>query len=305
MTNNMGKKIDIKSSSIEKGLEIAKSFVDKLIIPSIEETGLLMKDQITMWRFKNQVKMLNKAKVYCEKHNIQSKKISLKVLAPLLEFSSLEEEEVMQDKWSILLSNLIDSAQNIENHVFPYILSQLSTDEFLPLEKVYNSCVSRRESLIPELDKFRNEKIEKDEQLKKEVASLTKDIEKQKQIQGESWSTSIWELESKKSELERSLRSLEYEEYKIQYSIKRSEVVSEDSFKDFEMSNLIRLGLIKEVKEFYAESQTLEIPLETDDRWGGTRSYANVDLEIDMDSTTEFILTELGELFFKACKEKK
>lgn len=301
----MGKKIDIKSSSIEKGLEIAKSFVDKLIIPSIEETGLLMKDQITMWRFKNQVKMLNKAKVYCEKHNIQSKKISLKVLAPLLEFSSLEEEEVMQDKWSILLSNLIDSAQNIENHVFPYILSQLSTDEFLPLEKVYNSCVSRRESLIPELDKFRNEKIEKDEQLKKEVASLTKDIEKQKQIQGESWSTSIWELESKKSELERSLRSLEYEEYKIQYSIKRSEVVSEDSFKDFEMSNLIRLGLIKEVKEFYAESQTLEIPLETDDRWGGTRSYANVDLEIDMDSTTEFILTELGELFFKACKEKK
>ena len=96
-----------------------------------------------MWRFKNQVKMLNRAKDYCEKHNIEPKKISLKVLSPLLEYSSLEEEEVMQDKWSILLSNLIDSEQIIENHVFPYILSQLSTDEFLPLEKVYDSCISR------------------------------------------------------------------------------------------------------------------------------------------------------------------
>src|SRR5690554_2407187 len=301
----MDKKFDIKSSTIEKGLEIAKSFVDKLIMPSIEETGLLMKDHITMWRFKNQVKMLNRAKEYCEKHNIQPKKISLKVLSPLLEYSSLEEEEVMQDKWSILLSNLIDSEQNIENHVFPYILSQLSADEFLPLERVYDHCVSRRLSLIPELEKFQKERIDKDEQIKKPIASLTKDIDEKRRTQGNSWSTEIWELENKKRELERELRNLDHEEHKIQYSIKRAEVVSEDLFKDFEMSNLIRLGIIKEIRDFYAESQTLEIPLEREDGYGYTRDYANVDLEIDMDSTTEFILTELGELFFKACKEKK
>jgi hypothetical protein len=301
----MDKKIDIKSSTLEKGLEIAKSFVDKLIMPSIEETGLLMKDHITMWRFKNQVKMLNRAKDYCEKHNIQPKKISLKVLSPLLEYSSLEEEEVMQDKWSILLSNLIDSEQNIENHVFPYILSQLSTDEFLPLEVVYDNCVARRLSLIPELKKFQKERTEKDEQIKKQITSLSKDIEEKKEAQGKSWSTEIWELENKKREFERELRNLDNEEHKIQYSIKRAEVISEDLFKDFEMSNLTRLGLIKEIREFYAESQTLEIPIETEDGYGNFRSYANVDLDIDMDSTTEFILTELGELFFKACKEKK
>lgn len=301
----MDKKIDIKSSTIEKGLEIAKSFVDKLIMPSIEETGLLMKDHITMWRFKNQVKMLTKAKDYCERHNIQPKKISLKVLSPLLEYSSLEEEEVMQDKWSILLSNLIDSEQNIENHVFPYILSQLSTDEFLPLEIVYDNCVSRRLSLIPELEKFQKERIEKDQVIRKEIASITKEIEEKKQTEGKSWSTTIWELEKKKREVEKDLRYLDYEEHKIQYSIKRAEVVSEDLFKDFEMSNLVRLGLIKEIREFYAESQTLEIPLDREDGYGYSRSHANVDLEIDMDSTTEFILTELGELFFKACKEKK
>ncbi|MCP9765182.1 Abi-alpha family protein [Lacihabitans soyangensis] len=301
----MDKKIDNKSSTLEKGLEIAKSFVDKLIMPSIEETGLLMKDHITMWRFKNQVKILNRAKDYCEKHNIEPKKISLKVLSPLLEYSSLEEEEVMQDKWSILLSNLIDSEQNIENHVFPYILSQLSTDEFLPLEIVYDNCSSRRLSLISELEKFKKERIEKDKLIQKQITSLSKDIEEKKQTQGNSWSTGIWELENKKRDVERVLRNLDNEEHKIQYSIKRAEVVYQELFKDFEMSNLTRLGLIKEIREFYAESQTLEIPIEREDGFGNSRSYANVNLDIDMDSTTEFVLTELGELFFKACKEKK
>lgn len=300
----MDKKFDFKSSTIEKGLEIAKSFVDKLIMPSIEETGLLMKDHITMWRFKNQVKMLNKAKDYCDKHNIQPKKISLKVLSPLLEYSSLEEEEVMQDKWSILLSNLIDSEQNIENHVFPYILSQLSIDEFVPLEKVYDSCASRRLSLTPELKKFQKERIEKDEQIKKQIESLSKDIEEKRLAKGKGWDPEIYEIERKKIELERELRNIDYEEHKIQFSIKRAEVVPEDLFKEFEMSNLIRLGLVKEVKEFYAESQTLEIPIDRDDDYGYSRRYTNVDLDIDMDSTTEFILTELGELFFKGCKEK-
>jgi hypothetical protein len=35
------KKIDITSTAIEKGLDIAKDFLDKLIIPTVEETGLL------------------------------------------------------------------------------------------------------------------------------------------------------------------------------------------------------------------------------------------------------------------------
>jgi len=301
----MDNKIDIKSSTIDKGLEIAKDFVDKLIMPSIEETGLLVKDQITMWRFKNQIKMLNRAKDYCEKHNIEPKKISLKVLSPLLEYSSLEEEDIMQDKWSVLLSNLIDSEQNIENHVFPYILSQLSKDEFLSLEKVYDNCILRRLSLTPELDKFRKDNLEKDLHLKEQAENLTNAIDEKKQLLGKSWSTEIWEIESKKRNVEKEIRNIASEEHKIKHSIIKAEVVPEDLFKDFEISNLVRLGLIKEIKEFYAESQTLEIPLKRDDDWGYSREYANVDLDIDMESTTELILTELGELFYKACKEKK
>ena len=301
----MSKKVNIKSSTVEKGIEVAKSFVEKLVMPSIEETGLLVKDHITMWRFKNQVRMLNRAQVYCEKHNIEPKKISLKVLAPLLEYSSLEEEEVMQDKWSILLSNLIDSEQNIENHVFPYILSQLSKDEFFPLENVYDSCISRRLSFSGMLDNFiSEEKPTKEKELKGKIQDLEKGITIIKETEKKAWSPELWKLQNEKREIERELKSLDHEEYKIRYSILKSEVIPDGLFREFEISNLIRLGLVKEVREFYAESQTLEIPLDRSEEYGYTREYANIDLDIDVDSTTEYILTELGELFFKACKEK-
>jgi hypothetical protein len=64
------------------------------------------------------------------------------------------------------------------------------------------------------------------------------------------------------------------------------------------------MTFIKEVKEFYANSQTLEIPIDPRDRHYET-GYVNVDLEVDVDSDTDIILTQLGELFISACKEKQ
>ena len=55
-------KIDLSSTAIEKGIDVAKNFAEKLVLPSIEELGLLVKDQISYWRFNNQIRILNKAK---------------------------------------------------------------------------------------------------------------------------------------------------------------------------------------------------------------------------------------------------
>jgi hypothetical protein len=178
----MTKKIDITSTAIEKGFDIAKDFLDKLILPSIEEVGLLMRDKITYWKFKNQVKILNKAKSYCDRNNISTKAISLKILCPLLENAALEENEEMQDKWAILLSNLVDSHQNIENHVFPYILSQLSINEFKEIEKEFNKNRIRVEKETSELEEFLVNKpiLEKELNEKKEKLEIELKLEKNK-----------------------------------------------------------------------------------------------------------------------------
>lgn len=140
MNNNS---LDIKSSTVDKTLDLVKVFLDKLISPTIEEVGLLMKDKISVWRFNNQIKILDKTRDLCKKNNIPLKSVSLKLLCPYLENASLEETEVLQNAWATLLANLVDARKNIENHVFPYILSQISINEFNILTKAYSQLKER------------------------------------------------------------------------------------------------------------------------------------------------------------------
>lgn len=134
----MSSKLDITSTAVEKGIDLVKDFVEKLVGSTLEETGLLLGDKIRIFRLKNQIKMLAKAQEICNQNNIPLKQLSVKTLVPLLEYSSLEDNETLQEKWSNLLVNLIDKKENYESSIFPFILNQLSSNELLIIEKIYN-----------------------------------------------------------------------------------------------------------------------------------------------------------------------
>jgi len=123
------KELNIKSSTIEKGLDLAKDFLGKLIFPAVEEVGLLMADNIKVWRFKNQIRLLNNVEKYVTEKNISTKKVPLKVLLPLLENASLEEGENIIKLWESLLLNYIDSSKSFTSAVFPKILAEINSVE--------------------------------------------------------------------------------------------------------------------------------------------------------------------------------
>ena len=294
----MSNEFNIKSSTVEKGLELAKDFLGKLITPAVEETGLLIKDQVTFWRFKNQVKILNKAEIYCEKHNIKPKKISFKLLTPLLENSSLEEDEVLQDKWAILLSNLVDSDQNIENHVFPYILGQISKKEFLFIEKLLferkhlelmQSEIDKDSTVIKEIIHFIRVNYSKIEQIKENNIN---DIE-------------IAKLKRQNRMKRRGLLALISKRRKNIREVLKHVIEEKDKLEKFELSNLSRLGLIKEKQETIAKPYTLEIPGKIEREQEFLDDVFSIDLDIKLESTTHHLLTELGELLLKVCSEKE
>lgn len=108
----------------------AMSFLGKLVKPPLTELGQILADRVRLFRYKNQVKILEKAKAYAEKKGIDVKEIPVKILVPYLENSSLEDDDYLQDKWAILLANMADSTSNLQNQVFPYILGQISKSEF-------------------------------------------------------------------------------------------------------------------------------------------------------------------------------
>jgi len=141
----MSNELNIKSSTIEKGLDLAKGFVNRLIGPSIDEIGLLFADNLKLIRFKNQVRMLLKAREYVDMKGIKIKEVPIKLLVPLLEGASLEDDENLQDKWTNMLINMVDSEANFQNHIFPYILSQVSINEFEALKSLMTEEEADRE----------------------------------------------------------------------------------------------------------------------------------------------------------------
>lgn len=292
----MTNKIDITSTAIEKGIDLAKDFLDKLIIPTVEETGLLLRDKVTMWRFNNQVKMLIKAKENCEKNGINPKTVSLKILCPLLDYAGLEEDKILQDKWSNLLTNMVDSSQNIENHVFPYLLSQVSVDEFLMVEAVFKMRIERVLKHENELQEFLSFKPNIEKELKDQIAELDQQLKVDKDKKPYDF-----EIQRKKWAKENELRELESKERAIKYSIKQPEFIPSGELKEYEISNLVRLGIIKSIPRPYAYVGEHRIQNNPDSEY----LYLQ-DLEITIDADEDdLILTELGELFISACNEKR
>jgi hypothetical protein len=127
--------------STQKALELAKPFLEKIVNPPLEELGLLFQDHVRFWRLKRQLQMVNKASKLVEEFNIPTKEVPLKILAPLLENASLEEDDNLQDMWAKLLVNYADARLNYETSVFPYLLSQLSLKEAKALEAHSNTII--------------------------------------------------------------------------------------------------------------------------------------------------------------------
>lgn len=134
-------KLDISSTAIEKGLDMVKGFVEKLAGGAIEEAGLLYADKVRLRRLRNQIKILEKAKGIAKENNIETKQINLKVLVPLLEYCSLEEEQTLQDMWANLIVNYSDSSKVYQSTIFPFILSQISSDDAQILKRINDSSI--------------------------------------------------------------------------------------------------------------------------------------------------------------------
>ena len=59
--------------------------------PSVTEISETFADYFRLRRFKNQVKIFTKAQEYLEETGIEPKQVDLKVLVPLVQLCSLEE----------------------------------------------------------------------------------------------------------------------------------------------------------------------------------------------------------------------
>jgi hypothetical protein len=148
------KKIDI-ANSVGAATEKALEFVEKIIAgPLIEGTGIFT-DKVKYWRFKNQVKIILKAKKFLKDKGIDTpNKIPLKDISTLLEYASFEEDEKKQDSWANLLANTLNPENSFNAcHVFSQVLNQISIEEINILEYMFNKSFLKSSENRPYFEK--------------------------------------------------------------------------------------------------------------------------------------------------------
>ena len=136
-------------AEITEAVKESKEFLSKLT-GFAGEVGLLAQDTVKSWRFRNQVNILIKTRDFISKKNIDPRGVSLKVLVPLLENGSLEEEEDMQNRWVALLANAANPEFKEEiRPSFIEILKELSPIEALILDTIVD--IINKESISGEI----------------------------------------------------------------------------------------------------------------------------------------------------------
>lgn len=121
---------------IEKSIT---NFIDRVAGPAASEIGQMLQDNVRVYRLKNQLRLIEKAKKYLEEAGVTPRPVPFRTLLPLLEKGSLEDDEALNDRWAALLANAADASYDgVITPSFPNIMEQLSPYEVKALDFLYS-----------------------------------------------------------------------------------------------------------------------------------------------------------------------
>lgn len=130
---------ELAKEGISGAVEAAKQFLSKLAGPAAEEIGLLLQDQVRLYRFRNQLRILAKAEAMLKKAGLTPHAVPFRTLVPILESAASEDDESLSTKWAALLANSAAKAEGAASHPsFPRILSEIAPVEARFLDSLLN-----------------------------------------------------------------------------------------------------------------------------------------------------------------------
>jgi len=136
----LGIEVSAEDKTIKAGIKGDQDAINKFfsgIIPDFIKDGTgILSDQVKFWRWSKQVDIIKKAQVKIESSGLSKKQIPLKVLIPIIQNSSLEEDPAIQDKWANMLANAATGNVEVSPN-YTAILNELSPLEVSILDQIY------------------------------------------------------------------------------------------------------------------------------------------------------------------------
>lgn len=258
-----------------------QGFLSTILGPASAEVGELIADNIKFIRWKNTLRILEKAQKEMEVRGLQPKEIPMKTLVPILEGASLEsDDENLQTKWSNLLTSA--ASGSVSRPSYPKILSELVHFEAKILDYVYT--------------------------FELKIASRRAELNKVNEQYDRRTDHSLWR--EKRQEV---MASFDIPRDSFRLSKIREAISFEKGEFSEAIDNLLRLRLLEypeEVSEIDVITSASLSKYERKKQKSSTEEYdEEYDLDIDEESITNRVidensirLTKLGMNFMRACQ---
>ncbi|HZS26663.1 MAG TPA: Abi-alpha family protein [Candidatus Angelobacter sp.] len=130
-------------AGVEAALKPFADLLDKLAGPAAEEIGLTLKDHVRVFRLKRQIRLFERVKAMLADTDMEPERVPFKLLVPVVENASIEENDELQDRWAAMLANA--AIKRDVHPSFPEILRQLSEKEVLYLDACYEYSEGKRQ----------------------------------------------------------------------------------------------------------------------------------------------------------------
>lgn len=136
----VGVNVSAEDNTITAGIQGNQEAVNNFfngVVPDFIKDGVgILSDHVKFWRWNNQIEIIKKAQAKIESSGLPKRQIPLKVLVPIIQNSSLEEDVNMQDTWANMLANAATGNVEVSPN-YAAILNELSPIEISILEKIY------------------------------------------------------------------------------------------------------------------------------------------------------------------------
>jgi hypothetical protein len=135
---------------ITTAIMTARPYLDQFFKGTATQIGAMFSESAGLWRMRNRLKVLKKAKAICDKRGVKPEKVLPDVLIPLMDAAGDTEDPTLSDMFAHLLaSNLDPSKQDKVHPAFSKVISQFSPQDAKLLEALDSIC-ERNSGRAPE-----------------------------------------------------------------------------------------------------------------------------------------------------------
>src|ERR1035441_2120754 len=130
---------EMSKELVKQTLAPVQEIVRELSGPAATEVGLMFGDAVRVWRLKRAVRLLQDVEQVASREGLRLKPVAPRLLFPILDSTSLEDDEDLHQRWVALLTNA--ARTDFDDEVlpsFPDILKQLTTAEAQFLDRAYD-----------------------------------------------------------------------------------------------------------------------------------------------------------------------